>query len=354
MNGTTLDLTGCPTVRRVDALGIARAARLLASLPASWDVDLPPLGAVTVTPAGVADVPADALALAIRRDGVTARLCIATTLATRSVDRAIGGGQLFAPVRALGPAERGVLLALLAPLLDRIGWSFVLGPAQAVAGPAVILRISGARRDAGALGAGTMWLQAPPPRDATSAIDALRAARLRIDVGVRLASTTLSAGSLTDVAAGDVVLFDGVAHPGARDAPWAVDLTAGEFHAVAGIDSEGHPTILRGWRSGSDRAGQSPPPSTESRKDVNMGADETTDSAAAALAAAPVEVVAELGRISLRGDEVLGLAPGVVLGLRVDRTSAVSLRVGGAVWAEGELVNVDGELGVRVTRLLAR
>jgi flagellar motor switch/type III secretory pathway protein FliN len=28
------------------------------------------------------------------------------------------------------------------------------------------------------------------------------------------------------------------------------------------------------------------------------------------------------------------------------------LRAGGEIWAEGELVNVDGELGVRVTRLL--
>jgi flagellar motor switch/type III secretory pathway protein FliN len=29
----------------------------------------------------------------------------------------------------------------------------------------------------------------------------------------------------------------------------------------------------------------------------------------------------------------------------------VVLRVGGELWAEGELVNVDGELGVRVTAL---
>jgi type III secretion protein Q len=77
-----------------------------------------------------------------------------------------------------------------------------------------------------------------------------------------------------------------------------------------------------------------------------------TEKAGAVLAAAPIEVVVELARITLRGDEVLGLAPGVVLTVAADRRQAIALRVGGAIWAEGELVDVEGELGVRVTRLL--
>ena len=77
-----------------------------------------------------------------------------------------------------------------------------------------------------------------------------------------------------------------------------------------------------------------------------------TEKATSALAAAPIEVVAELARITLRGDEVLGLAPGVVLTVAVDRRQAIALRVGGEIWAEGELVDVDGQLGVRVTRIL--
>ena len=80
-----------------------------------------------------------------------------------------------------------------------------------------------------------------------------------------------------------------------------------------------------------------------------MSASESDTDAATVLAAAPIEVVAELGRITLRGDELLGLAPGAVLAS--GRTAGVSLlRVGGEVWAEGEIVDVDGELGVRVTR----
>ena len=69
------------------------------------------------------------------------------------------------------------------------------------------------------------------------------------------------------------------------------------------------------------------------------------------LAAAPIEVVAELGRVVLRGEEVAGLGPGAVLALGRVGASPVALRVGGEVWAEGELVSVDGELGVRVTKV---
>jgi len=72
-----------------------------------------------------------------------------------------------------------------------------------------------------------------------------------------------------------------------------------------------------------------------------------------ALAAAPVEVSAEIGRITLRGDELLGLVPGVVLTVPGAR-GRVALRVAGEVVAEGELVDVEGDLGVRVIRVVGR
>ena len=78
--------------------------------------------------------------------------------------------------------------------------------------------------------------------------------------------------------------------------------------------------------------------------------DNSFDSGAKVLAAAPIEVVAEVGRIVLRGDEVLGLGEGSVLSLGRPGTT-VDLMIGGRIWARGELVNVDGELGVRITEL---
>jgi type III secretion protein Q len=91
---------------------------------------------------------------------------------------------------------------------------------------------------------------------------------------------------------------------------------------------------------------------------MNINVDDSKDRGTAAveatalLAAAPIEVTAELGRLVLRGDEVLALGPGSVLTLGRQRRADVLLRVGDEVWAEGELVDVEGTLGVRVTRTL--
>lgn len=348
MNVTALDLGGFPGVARAHMVATQVAARWLASMPAEWQVDVPPLGGASVTTAGVAPVPDDAIPLAIRRDGLSGRLCVPAALAVRWVDRAISGRELFAPVRALGPAERGVLLAVLAPVLDRIGWSFALGAAPDLDAAGIVLRI------AAAAGTGPVWLQAPAPApqprpDGTSPF-AARAVGLPIEVAVRVAATAVPANALAGLELGDVVLFDRVAAGGLTSAQTAdVQLAVGAFRAPARLDGDGGLTVGQGWRRAAAPAAET----SENGKDVTMDA-EKTDAPAATLAAAPIEVVAELGRITLRGEEILGLAPGVVLGLRVDRSNAVSLRVGGQVWAEGELVNVEGELGVRVTRLVPR
>ena len=84
-----------------------------------------------------------------------------------------------------------------------------------------------------------------------------------------------------------------------------------------------------------------------------MSVSDSNTDATTVLGAASIEVVAELGRITLRGDELLGLAPGAVLALGAGPTG-ISLRVGGEIWADGEIVDIDGELGVRVTRLANR
>jgi flagellar motor switch protein FliN/FliY len=76
------------------------------------------------------------------------------------------------------------------------------------------------------------------------------------------------------------------------------------------------------------------------------------DDAANLLASAPVEIVAEIGRLPMRGDEVMGLVNGTVIALGERRRDMVTLRVGGRPWARGELVNVDDQLAVRITEIL--
>ena len=65
----------------------------------------------------------------------------------------------------------------------------------------------------------------------------------------------------------------------------------------------------------------------------------------------PVEVVCELGRVTMTGREVLELRPGAVIPVGRPLAGPVDLTVGGRVVARGELVDVEGEIGVRITQI---
>jgi flagellar motor switch/type III secretory pathway protein FliN len=67
---------------------------------------------------------------------------------------------------------------------------------------------------------------------------------------------------------------------------------------------------------------------------------------------APLVVRVELASVSLAAREWACLKPGDVLETRRRLGGPVVLRAGGQALAHGELVNIEGELGVRVTRLL--
>ncbi|HKP61573.1 MAG TPA: type III secretion system cytoplasmic ring protein SctQ [Polyangiales bacterium] len=69
---------------------------------------------------------------------------------------------------------------------------------------------------------------------------------------------------------------------------------------------------------------------------------------------APIDVSLELARFQLSLGELERVVPGDVLltGRRVGEL--VTLRAAGQAFAEGELVDVEGELGVRITRLLVK
>jgi flagellar motor switch/type III secretory pathway protein FliN len=84
-----------------------------------------------------------------------------------------------------------------------------------------------------------------------------------------------------------------------------------------------------------------------------MTSDDASDppTLAQAVLDAPIVVRVELGSVSMSAREGAALKPGDVLqsGRRIGER--VLLRTGGQVVARGELVNVEGELGVRVIEL---
>jgi len=359
---SNFDLASRPRVGARAAATARGAARVLAGLPAHWRVELPPLGGATLTVLGTpieddrpnpsgersADGP---FTLAVGRGRDIGRLAVSSSLALRLLDAALGSRGGFAAARAIGPAERGVLVALLAPLLDPLGWSLSLAPVSA--GPAIGAFISVALRIEGGFGAGSLRFDLPLAAAGSVAHWPARSRGLPVVARIEIAATELPTADVLGLAAGDAVVFEG--RPAATyladvDAgkPWEGQLAIGAYTAPLYVHAGGALEL-----GGDFQMTGTPVERTVTiQKEGAMDFSGPTEKASSVLAAAPIEVVAELARITLRGDEVLGLAPGVVLTVAADRRHAIALRVGGEIWAEGELVDVDGELGVRVTRLL--
>jgi len=144
-------------------------------------------------------------------------------------------------------------------------------------------------------------------------------------------------------------VFDGVADLGPHDL-WPAWLRVGDFVAPARVAADG--TLAMAGPFSQFEEDAKPMESQDEKTQWNPG-EPSSSEVAKILATAHVEVVAEIGRLTLRGDELAGLMKGGVLSLGACRTEAIQLRVGGQLWAVGELVRVGDELGVRILKLHA-
>jgi flagellar motor switch/type III secretory pathway protein FliN len=194
-------------------------------------------------------------------------------------------------------------------------------------------------------------------------------ATMAIEARVELASTRLAACELAGVERGDAIVFDGEPAVSIPPNGRPVRIRIGPLASRGELREDGTVLLLEaplplavGSAFGrSDASDLREEASLETRDEASKAtiqrerdAITQTVDIAAALADMPVEIVAELGRVSLRGEEVAALAPGAILRLGRLGGAPVSLRVGEQLWAEGELVSVDGELGVRVTATRGR
>jgi type III secretion system YscQ/HrcQ family protein len=294
----------------------------------------------------VAPPPESAFSL-IRDDGSWACLTLERFFALALVRAALGAPS--PPVlRPLSPAERGVLGATVATVLSASGSGRVrlsLDRARPPGGDFVTLHLT--IRAAGLTGAGLLevpvsWLPAT-----ASGLPAEAAYLLETWMAVVLGRTTLPAPAWATAQVGDAVVFEGVSAP-YDERPWRCELGIGPHRADAVLDGGGDLRLSGPFAPGSESWGNA-----MSRDEADDPAAPSASGAPAALlASAPVEVVAELGRLPMRGDEVMGLVAGTVVTLGERRRDMVTLRVGGRPWARGELVNVDDQLGVRITELL--
>ena len=179
-----------------------------------------------------------------------------------------------------------------------------------------------------------------PPLRAMEAI-AARAQRLadaHVALRLEVGRTAVARGDLSGLAAGDVILFERFGVRDARGGPVTLRLGHGGFGARLDGDAltiEEHFRLNRGVSSMEFDPSQ-------------KGEAASTDQLLREL---PVEVVCELGRVTMSGRELLELRPGAVIPAGRPLSGPVDLTVGGRVVARGELVDVEGEIGVRITQL---
>ena len=172
----------------------------------------------------------------------------------------------------------------------------------------------------------------PPPLAATPAA-------FRVPLALRLVAGTarLTRNEVTTLSPGDVVLFD--AH-GVKTA--ALEPTSGGRVALGGHWLEAEVAFEQGrWQFGinditprGDRA-----MSGESMTTTQLGAD------------AVLAVEAVVGRTTMTFSDIARLKPGQILVADRSIGEPIDIVVGGAVVARGELVDVEGRLGVRVLTL---
>jgi flagellar motor switch/type III secretory pathway protein FliN len=366
-----------PRVTARVAAAARMATRLLGGLPRRAEVALAGFGTVVLSGAGVGAPAhahaADAIAFGLSAGRDTGRLALDAALAHRIVALALGGPARPPAVGRLGLGERGIVAGFVASALHALGAPFSVSlstfgaapPADGLVTFMLEVEVTGVPGWAN-VEVPAAWLAGAAPDDA-------RLFALPFEARLELARTWLTVQALTELAVGDAVVFDGVApfeRPDEARAPAetrAVRITIGAHVADARLGRGGRAEIVRDFRRiGASEAHEQDHEQDHENDDKEIGMERTgrdpgtraSGEGAAhlgptvVLAAAPVEVVAELGRTTLRGDEVAGLAPGSVLVFGRVGASAIALRVGDEIWAEGELVDVDGALGVRVTSLV--
>lgn len=218
-------------------------------------------------------------------------------------------------------------------------------------------------------------LQPPPPSERAQAERWKRRERigpaavtLRIEAGYGF----LPASAVVALRPGDVVLLDHFGPKPVTGGLVALRLGAGVFPAY--LDGGGatimSPFHLRAeamadenpdFNSTRTRKGNEPPPPSAAASGAAAGAasaplpgtGEGPDSPPGdqLLGELPVQLTCEIGRLTLPAREVLELRPGAVLPVGRPLAGPVDLTAGGRVIARGELVDVEGEIGVRITEL---
>lgn len=334
-------------------------------------------------------------------------------LAHTAIDMLMGGAGEAVALRPLTDIEEGVMtyviietLKALAPTMDQnmpklriegLAKSFdeamtLLGDVESLA--VVQLRAS--------IGAQTGYLRLfipesvlaqanPPPmgasrrarRSAEASAHAMRLRLVRCWVRAEIGTVDIMASDLAQVRPKDVIIVDSLsARPDKKAGGTArlrvgfgrmgyvkaeVIYDGGRFKCVVGdgvaveAPLDNRPPDMEGGSppEGGDAPEPAPeaapPPENHEQEEAVTGViqdmDEKQLEGADLLGDVPLQIMVELGRVAVTAEDVVAMKIGHVLDLNKTAGEPVELSVNGKVVARGEVVEIDGSLGVRIVAL---
>ncbi len=185
----------------------------------------------------------------------------------------------------------------------------------------------------------------PPPSD--------RGGELPLTAHLMVARTELFWSRLTDLEPGDAIVFPSPAPP---DDHWPIHLAVANllFPATLRHTEGGREVEIRGFpMDPTDSSAPSDPSISSDPGDPSDPSDQSLEGPARGdlLDRLPVTLTAILGRVELTAGAVARLAPGAVISLDQPVGDTIQLRAGSRSIGKGELVEVDGSLGVRLTEI---
>ena len=226
-------------------------------------------------------------------------------------------------------------------------------------------------------------------RSADATANASRLSDVKVWVRAEIGQVEISAADLGQVREGDVILVEGLKSRPDLGQGGTASLKigfgrTGSLHAEVALENESYQAKITQIELGEARLpseaaelepaqsdpeaaleaeaqgeseappepqelGEAPDESTSPGKKVSN--DVENPEGADLLNDIPLQIAVELGRVAMTAEEVVGLKVGHVIDLNRSAGEPLDLSVNGKVVARGELVEVDGNLGVRILSL---
>ncbi len=272
-------------------------------------------------------------------------VCIDTRLATRLVNHALNRkAALSDPLSSIEPSLLGAVAAVFAKIIDDarfdFDWAFALDP----------LELSDAHRaqlDATlqigpsaypvAVGFVINWLLPPEPAVHLSALGPLE-----LGLPLVIGQSLIMREDLARIAPGAAFVTGA--------GLWVDESRVGHGVLVAPLGERG--IFVQLQPEGKIVLGEGSVTLNHDDSKSEIQSEHSSDALVDTLFEAPVVVRVELGSVSLPARQWALLRPGDIVETSQCLGTEVTLRVAGQALAKGELLNVDGELGVRITKLL--